>query len=64
MDNELDINIVKESLKCEICDKTFNTLQGLRSHKTKMHKGDRLEKNTVANAMIVMISLRLKENIN
>ena len=45
MKNELDITIVKESLKCEICDKTFNTMQGLRSHKTKIHKGDILEKN-------------------
>ena len=45
MENEFDINIVKESLKCEICDKIFNTMQGLRSHNTKMHKGDRLEKN-------------------
>ena len=30
-------------IKCELCDKTFITLRGLKSHQTKIHKGHKTD---------------------
>ena len=40
--NEMNCLTNQETvIKCELCDKTFNTIRGLKGHQTKVHKGQK-----------------------
>ena len=45
-DKSQESKIVK-GVKCEICDNTFQTMRGLKGHKTKVHRGETVENQDI-----------------